>query len=295
MKIIFMGSPEFAMPALKSLLNSSHQVVCVYTQPPRKKDRGHQVQLTPVHQLAAEHNIEVRTPTKLRSEEVIKRFQHTEADVVVVVAYGLLLPKEFLYDKKFGSINIHPSFLPKFRGAAPLQWTILSGDTESAVCVMKLDEGMDTGDVLLQQNFHLDPRVTFAELHNYTAELGANLLLKTLHDIESICPKKQNNDQATHAPKLDKLSGMLDFDESVLVLDRKIRALNPWPGTFFNDGKENIKILASSYIICDHCDEIGYFNKAKKAIACKDGFLFPEILQRAGKKQIDIDDFLRGY
>ena len=295
MKIIFMGTPEFALPTLEAL-NKNHQVVAVYTQRPKPAGRGQAETLSPIHVLANSLNLPVYTPKTLRNSEAQAEFASFKADCAVVIAYGLILPKEILTATSRGCINIHPSMLPKFRGAAPMQRTILAGEKETAMCIMQMDEGIDTGDVLMYQKVDLNSNITYPELSTIMAQLGSEMLHKTLANLDNITPKKQSEVGASYAAKISKEEAELKWNESAEVLMRKVRALNPWPGTFFIHNNEKIKVFAAEYSIYEHNHKPGAIidNKTLK-IACSEGIFQPLILQRPGKNPTKVEDFVRGY
>lgn len=295
MKIVFMGSPEFAAPTLK-LLSQHHEVIAVYTQAPKPAGRGHHETLSPIHKLANQLNIPVFTPKTLRKPEPQSEFFSLKADVAVVIAYGLILPKEILSSPKYGCINIHPSLLPKFRGAAPMQRTILAGEKETAMCIMQMDEGIDTGDVLSMEKVSLNDSITYQELSDNMAELGADMLIKVLENIDNINPQPQSETDACYAPKISKEEGELLWHETAEILSRKVRALNPWPGTYFQANREKIKILAARYEDIDNNYNPGtVIEENPLKISCNKGFFIPTILQRPGKKTMNSADFFRGY
>ena len=281
-----MGSPEFSLPTLKTLIQE-HEVVAVFTQAPKPAGRGQKETLSPVHVLANQLNIPVYTPKTLRKAEAQEEFRSIDADVAIVVAYGLILPKEILSACKYGCINIHPSLLPFYRGAAPMQRTILAGEKETAMCIMQMDEGVDTGDILLMEKMPLKEDVTYMQHSNNMAEIGAKLLLQVLNNIDNIKPIKQIG-EASYASKIQKEEGELNWNEDSEVLIRKVRALNPWPGTYFYNNGEKIKVLDAK--ICDENNQPGSL-----VIACKKGFFQPTIMQRSGKKAMPVAEFLKGY
>lgn len=249
MKIIFMGTPDFAVPALHSLLNSDHKVIAVYTQPPRPKGRGMQIQKSPVHQIADANNIPVFTPKSLRkSEDEQQKFAALNADIAVVAAYGLLLPKSVLDAPTYGCINIHASLLPRWRGASPIQHAIWKGDSKSGVTIMQMEEGLDTGPMIMSGETVISPTTTASQLHDALSLMGGTLILDTLHMIEkhgNIQSTPQNDDAATYAPILSKSDGHIDLTRPAIDIDRQVRALNPWPGTYITGPKGRIKILKS--------------------------------------------------
>ena len=295
MKIIFMGTPEFAAPSLKALIqDSNHEVVAVFTQRPKPKGRGYVETLSPIHQIAAENNIPVHTPKTLRNSEIQKIVNDIEADLIVVVAYGFIIPKEILESKQYGCFNIHPSKLPRWRGAAPLQRTIIAGDKETAICIMQMDEGLDTGDVLMQKNLPLKDNITLTELHDICADIGAGLLIKTLYDIDNIIPIKQTEDGLVYAHKLTKEESKINFNKDAFEIDCMVRGMNPWPGVYFEYESEKIKVLNSEYLDEKHEYQAGYVVDNNLKIACESGFLIIKKLQRPGKKALSSSEFLKG-
>ncbi|KAJ6644995.1 Methionyl-tRNA formyltransferase [Pseudolycoriella hygida] len=310
-----MGTPVFAVPALQKLLASvDHQVVAVFTQSPKPKGRGLNEIASPVHNLALQHNIPVYTPFTLKSDEVLELINSIESEVIVVVAYGFLIPKVILQAKKYGCLNIHPSNLPRHRGAAPLQRTIIEGDSLSSVCIIQMDEGLDTGDILLQQTFTLPCRITLPILHDQCAEIGANLLLEVLRNIASLARTTQPLEGITYASKLKKEEGKIDWRDSAYRIDCKIRGMNPWPGVYFEYNNKIIKILEAEYQNIISPNDFANFHKTNSLktkdiynnllpgtvindrlfVACGTGILIIKRLQHGGKKVLNIDEFVRG-
>lgn len=303
MRIIFMGTPEFAGIILQQILNDyKHEVVAVFTAPPSPMGRGMNEAISHVHQLAINHNVIVHTPKTLRSKKYKEIISTIDADVIIVAAYGIIIPKEILTIKKYGCINVHPSDLPKYRGAAPLQRTIINGDGESAVCIMQMDEGIDTGDVYIKESFDLDHRITFKQLHDICANIGGKLLLQVLANINSIKPRAQIEDDNSYAHKLTKEEGRIHWKvHSSYEIDCKVRAMNPWPGVFFEYNDKIIKILESTYsnsnIQHDHNQSIPGMvlnQKDTLQVICKQGILIITKLQPSGKRQMTASEFIRG-
>ncbi|XVN43499.1 MAG: methionyl-tRNA formyltransferase [Candidatus Rickettsia vulgarisii] len=295
MKVIFMGTPQFAVPTLLKLINcQSHQVTAVFTQAPKSKGRGLNAVASPVHEVAEQYNIPVYTPTTLKTKEVTDIVEGIEADIIVVVAYGFIIPKLVLQSKKYGCLNIHPSSLPRHRGAAPLQRTIIEGDNETSVCVMQMDEGLDTGDIILQKSFPLSSRITLAELHDKCAEYGADLLLKVLNNIENLPRIVQSKEDVTYAHKLTKEEGKINWQENAYKIDCRIRGMNPWPGVYFEYNNKIVKVLEAEY-----SNENSNFSPStvindKLHVACGTGILIIKKLQQEGKKALNVEEFLRG-
>lgn len=253
LKIVFMGTPDFAVPALRHLIDGSHEVVAVYTQPPRPKGRGHKVQPSPVHQVAEEHNIPVFTPTRLKKNEKAQaEFAAHSADVAVVAAYGLILPTVILEAPRFGCLNIHASLLPRWRGASPIQHAIWKGDQESGVTIMQMEEGLDTGPMISKKVVTIRPQTTAQSLHDELAAMGAALITSTLNHLAAhgrIDAAPQDESQATYAPLLHKDDGKINWQQSNSEIDRQIRALNPWPGVWTVKADDSrIKILEAEVI-----------------------------------------------
>ncbi|AFB20803.1 methionyl-tRNA formyltransferase [Rickettsia canadensis] len=293
MKVIFMGTPEFAVPTLKKLI-AHHEVTAVFTQQPKAKGRGLSLAQSPIHQLACEHQIPVYTPSTLRNDKTINLINKVNADIIVVIAYGFIVPKAILDAKKYGCLNIHPSDLPRHRGAAPLQRTIIEGDKTSSVCIMRMDTGLDTGDILMKEDFDLEERTTLEELHNKCANLGAELLINTLVNIDNIVPIKQSSDGITYAHKLTKEEGKINWQDSAYSIDCKIRGMNPWPGVYFSYDDKIIKILEAEYLNVDHHFTPGTVISDKLEIACGSGILQVKKLQQESKKALNIEEFLLG-
>ncbi|MCP5362186.1 MAG: methionyl-tRNA formyltransferase [Hyphomicrobiales bacterium] len=296
MKLIFMGTPEFAVPALEALVKAGHEVVAVYTQPPRPAGRGMQERPSPVQQCAEMHHIPVETPTTLKTPETQQRFRDYRADVAVVAAYGLLLPQAILDACPHGCLNIHPSLLPRWRGAAPIQRQIMAGDQETGVTIMQMNAGLDTGDMLSVIRFPMPEECTAGELHDQLAQEGAILLLQTLTELEAgtLNPTPQDDVQATYAKKISKEEAHIAWDQPAAVVHAHIRGLTPYPGAFFLWNGERVRILRSSIEDTPHSAAPGTVLDDRLCIACLEGSLRPLILQRQGKKAMEVDAFLRG-
>jgi methionyl-tRNA formyltransferase len=295
MKLIFMGSPAFAVPVLTRLIEAGHEIVAVYCQPPRPAGRGQKETLTPVHALALQHNLPVRTPTSLKSTEAQQEFAAFNADAAIVAAYGLLLPEPILNACPYGCINIHPSLLPRWRGAAPIQRPLLTGDTETGVAIMQMDKGLDTGDIFLMQKFPLTYDITYSELHDKLATLGADLLTQTLAKLGTITAQPQPSEGVTYANKLSKEEGKINWNLPARDIDRQIRALTPWPGAWFTYLNEVFKISKASFSEEPHNEVAGTVMNDTLAIACGNGVLTPLMIQRQGKKAMEVGEFLRGF
>lgn len=294
MRIVYMGTPDFAVPPLRALIDAGHQVICIYTQPPRPAGRGQREQISPVHEEAVRRGIPVRTPVSLRSEGAQKDFAALKPDVAVVAAYGLILPKGILGAPPYGCINIHASLLPRWRGAAPIQRAILAGDSETGITIMQMDEGLDTGPMLIQAKRAIGPTTTAQDLHDSLATLGAETIVAALEKLQPGLLKAQPQpDGATHAPKLTREEGRLDWKRPAAELERQVRAFTPWPGAWFEHDGERIKVLAAS--VAQGKGAPGTVLDDKLTVACGDGALSIAHVQRAGKGPLDAEAFLRGY
>lgn len=294
MKVVFMGTPDFAVPALERLIKE-HDVVCVYTREPKLSGRGNKLNKTPVHLVAEANGIEVRTPKTLRNIDEQQKFAALKADVAVVAAYGLILPLPVLEAYSLGCLNLHASLLPRWRGAAPIQRAVEAGDAKSGVTVMQVAEGLDTGDMLLKGEVEITSITTGGELHDKLALVGADLISAVLSDIKSFTPQPQPQDGACYAAKIDKSECKLDFNQKADVLCRKIRAFNPYPAMFFEYGGERFKVLeahkAEKYAPAGTIIE----DNNSLLIACADGALNITQIQRQGKKLMSIGELLRGF
>jgi methionyl-tRNA formyltransferase len=286
MKVVFMGTPVFALPTLKALISSEHKVVAVYTQPPRPAGRGQKETPSPVHQFALEKNIPAYTPVSLKTPEAQAQFASHNADIAVVVAYGLLLPKTILGAYPRGCINVHPSKLPRWRGAAPIQRTIMAGDKETAICIMQMDEGLDTGDILLQKNFAITDGTTAGALHDWLAEEAAPLVLDVLKNNPP--PLKQQNTGVEYANKITKEECRIDWSKPAETIYYQILGLSPIPGASFEHKGEIIKIFNAHYSKTNSED-------GKYSIPCNPGRIYPTELQRPGKKRMTVNEFMLGF
>ncbi len=288
MRIVFMGSPAFAVPTLAALIASEHDVVAVYSQPPKPAHRGQKETKTAVHQLAEKHGIAVHTPASLKNIEMVK------ADVAIVAAYGLLLPQTVLDAFPFGCINVHPSLLPRWRGAAPIQRAILAGDDVTGVCIMKMEAGLDTGSVFMRREEKILATDNASSLHDRLAFLGAKMILETLEKLpENFSPLPQKEQGVTYAYKLKKEEAVIDWKKSAREIDCQIRGLFPWPKAETHISNERVQIHAAR--IENGKGNAGEVIDSDLGIATSDGILRPEILQREGKKPITRAEFLRGF
>lgn len=302
MKAVFMGTPDFAVPTLQKIIDMGIEVTAVVTQPDKAKGRGKKVIYSPVKECALAHDLPVYQPVRIRKEpEFIQTLRDMQPDVIVVVAFGQILPKEILDIPRLGCVNVHASLLPKFRGAAPIQWSIIDGEEVTGVTTMLMDVGLDTGDMLLKAEIPMDPKETGGSLHDKLAAVGGELLEKTLIGLEAgtIVPEKQDDSQAgEYARMLDKELGHIDFNQPAVVIERLIRGLNPWPSAYtYIDGK-TLKIWEAEVLDRNYGCEYGEVAEVTRnclIIQTGVGALSVKSVQLQGKKRMDIAAFLNGY
>lgn len=295
-RIVFMGTPEFAVPALRRLIER-YEVIGVVTQPDRPAGRNRRLQESPVKQVAVAAGIPVFQPEKLRRPEAIERLREWPADVYVVAAFGQILPQEVLDIPPFGSLNIHASLLPRWRGAAPINAAILAGDRKTGITIMKMDAGLDTGPILTQRAIPIAGDETAQTLHDKLAELGGDLLIDTLPGYLSgeIVPQPQDDSRATFAPRLKKEEGRIDWTKSAVEIERMVRAFTPWPGTFTSWNGRQLKILAGRVLEGTAAPGVVVARDGSAAIGTGSGLFAPDRVQLEGKSATAIEDFLRGY
>ena len=301
MKLIFMGTPDFSVGTLEALIAAGHEITLVVSQPDKPKGRGHELAPTPVKETALKHGLKVFQPKRLKDPETIKTLEETPADAIVVIAFGQIVPASILHMKKYGCINVHGSLLPKYRGAAPIQWAVIDGERESGVTIMQMDEGLDTGDMLLKGSVVLDEKETSGSLFNKLSALGASLCLEALEKLEKgeLTPEKQGESPTEYARMLTKEMGELDFSRDAVTLERLIRGFNPWPSAYTRLGDKTLKIWAAD--VCEKQDpkkQPGTVTEVAKqdfTVACGEGALKITELQLQGKKRMDAAAFLRGY
>lgn len=302
MRIVFMGTPQFSIPTLERLNSSEYEVMAVYTQPDRPSGRGKTASSAPVKRIAEKHGLSVFQPMSLRDETEIERLAALSPDAIVVVAYGQILPQEILEIPRFGCLNIHPSLLPKYRGAAPVAAAILSGDEETGVSVMLMDSGMDTGPVLSQQKVLIEPRDTTESLEEKLANVGADLLMKTLPEWieQKLVPERQDNSKVIYTEQISKKDGVMNWQLSAVELERRVRAFYPWPGCFTYWQGKVLKILDAVALPGANLVEPGVVVSLSQApeipvgIGTGDGVLGICRIQMEGKKANISSDFIRG-
>lgn len=300
MRVIFMGTPDFSVGTLEALIQAGHQVVLAVTQPDKPKGRGGKMQFPPVKETALEHGIPVFQPRKVREPENIEELKKYQADVIVVVAFGQILPREILELTPYGCINVHASLLPSYRGAAPIQWAVINGEAVSGVTTMQMDEGLDTGDMLLKTEVPLEPEETGGSLHDKLAAAGASLCVRTLKALEegTVTPKKQGESPTAYASMLKKEMGEIRWEEPAISIERLIRGLNPWPSAYTGWQDKTMKIWEAEILEEDSGQEPGTVVRVDKdgfLVQTGKGLLKVTALQIPGKKRMEADAFLRGY
>lgn len=307
MRLAFMGTPGFAVPTLDALLEAGHDVVAVYTQPPRPGGRrGKELTPSPIHKRAEAAGIEVRTPERLRGPEEQAAFAALDLDAAVVAAYGLILPEPILQAPRHGCLNVHASLLPRWRGAAPIQRAILAGDDKTGVCIMGMEKGLDTGPVYACRETEVD-RKAAGELTAELAGMGGALMADVLNRLRDIVPEPQPEQGVTYAQKIDKAEARIDFARPAEEVERQVRAFNPVPGAYFQHEGERVKVLAADILCSGESRSSGRTAPAfagaqageviddALTIACGEGALRPTLVQRAGKGVMSVDDLLRGF
>ncbi len=295
LRLAFMGTPDFSVPILTALIDAGHDVAAVYCQPPRAAGRGQKERLSAVHAAADARGIEVRTPLNFKSEDNVAAFAALDLDVAVVAAYGLILPAAILEAPKLGCLNVHASLLPRWRGAAPIQRAILAGDAETGVTIMQMDEGLDTGDMLLRDTVTISADTTAGGLHDDLSKMGSGLIVKALAGLSvgEITPTPQPDEGETYAQKIDKAESRIDWNKPAAEIDRQIRAFAPWPGAWFEHIGTRIKILAATPV--SNGGAPGTLLDNALTVACGEGAISISRLQRAGKGPMAAGEFLKGY
>ena len=300
MRIVFMGTPDFSVPTLKALVEAGHDVAAVVTQPDKPKGRGKEMQMTPVKVQALEYKIPVYQPAKVRDQAFIQVLREMDADVFVVIAFGQILPKAILDIPPYGCINVHASLLPKYRGAAPIQWAVINGENVSGVTTMYMAEGLDTGDMILKAQVTLDPKETGGSLHDRLSVIGADLLVETLKRLEdqtAVRTPQDDSQAGAYAKMLDKNMGLIDFSRPAEEIERLIRGLNPWPSAYTKLGKKTLKLWDAQVTDKEYEGAYGSVVEITKdnfTIKTGKGSLVVTDLQLEGKKRMAADAFLRG-
>lgn len=300
MRVIFMGTPDFAVGTLQAIYEAGHEMCLVVTQPDKPKGRGHAMQYTPVKEYAVGKGIEVFQPVKIREEEAVEKLRSCQADIMVVAAFGQILPKEILEMCPYGCINVHASLLPKYRGAAPIQWVIIDGEKESGVTIMQMNEGLDTGDMISKVTVPIEEKETGGTYHDKLAEAGAKLCVLTMEDIAAgkITKTPQRDEDSCYAKMLKKELGNIDFKKDALSIERLIRGLNPWPSAYTTLHGKTLKVWAADVEEKEYQGAPGTIvAKTKKSLVVKTGkgALAITELQLAGKKRMTTESFLLGY
>lgn len=300
MRVIFMGTPDFSVGTLEALVQAGYEVVLAVTQPDKPKGRGGKMQYTPVKEKALEYDIPVFQPVKVREKSCVEKLDSYKADVMVVVAFGQILPREILELTPYGCINVHASLLPKYRGAAPIQWSIIDGETVTGVTTMQMDEGLDTGDMLLKTEVPLEPDETGGSLHDKLSAAGAKLCVETLKALEekTVTPEKQGETPTKYARMLDKELGKIDWTKDAASIERLVRGLNPWPSAYTSWEGKTMKIWSAEVVDRESkapCGTVAEVTKTDFSVQTGKGLLKVTELQIPGKKRMAADAFLRGY
>ena len=291
MRLVFMGTPDFSVPALDALVNAGHEIAAVYTRPPRPAGRGKNDRPSPVQARAEALGLPVRHPRSLKGAEEQAAVADLDAEVAVVVAYGLILPQAVLDAPRRGCLNIHASLLPRWRGAAPIHRAVMAGDAETGISIMQMEAGLDTGPVLLSQAIPIGPEDTTGDLHDSLSRMGARLIVRALSDLDDLRPVPQPDAGVTYAEKIDKAEARIDWSRPSAGVDRQIRGLSPFPGAWFDTGSERIKVLRSRVA---HGSGPAGTVLSDTTVACGAGAVELTELQRSGKRPMKAEEFLRG-
>lgn len=301
MKVIFMGTPDFAVPCLDMLVKEGHEVCLVVTQPDKPKGRGKKMLFPPVKEKAIEYGIEVFQPVKVKEEEAVEKLRSYNADIIVVVAFGQILPESILNMPKYGCVNVHGSLLPKYRGAAPIQWSVINGDTKTGVTTMYMEKGLDTGDMLLKAEFDITSEDTYGTVHDKMCVMGADVLKETLVKIENgtIVREKQDDALSNYAPMISKETGHIDWNKTSFEIINLIRGLDPVPAAWTVYNGEVLKIWKAVKFECDNstakCGEIADITKKGFVVKTGDDFVLVTEIQARGGKRMATDAYMRGH
>ncbi|MDK2563121.1 methionyl-tRNA formyltransferase [Romboutsia sedimentorum] len=299
MKIVFMGTPEIATGCLQKIIDEKHEVIGVVTQPDKPQNRGKKLGMPPVKELALKYDISVYQPLKAREESFIETIKELNPDVIVVVAFGQILPKAILDIPKLGCINVHVSLLPKYRGAAPINWVIINGEDKTGVTTMYMDEGLDTGDMILKTEFKLDDEINAGQLHDKMMEIGAQTLKETLDLIEKGCAprEKQNHEEFTYAPMMNKALGNINWNKSAKEIHNLVRGVNPWPSAYTTYDDKTIKVWKTKVLseTSDKpCGTVLKVDKEGMRVSTKENIILIEELQMPGKKRVLVSEYIKG-
>jgi methionyl-tRNA formyltransferase len=303
MKIVFMGTPEFAVPLLEELFKSEHNVTLIVTQPDKPNRRGNKIDYSPVKKMGKKYLCPIFQPVKVKEQESIKKILREKADVIVVSAYGQILPTEILEGPKYGCINIHASLLPEYRGAAPIHRAIINGEKKTGISIMKMDQGLDTGDVYKTIEFPINEDTTVGEMHDLMAQSAGELLLEVLNELENgeAVLTQQNNEKSTYAPMLDKQVGKINWHQNIVDIRNRINGTDPYPGAYTKYNGKKIKVFKPEIVDALECNDENEFGRLLSAdlkdglsIQCKGGVLRIKELQYPGKKRMSTVEFLKG-
>lgn len=299
MKIVFMGTPEIATGCLQKIIDEKHEVIGVVTQPDKPQNRGKKLGMPPVKELALKYDIPVYQPLKAREESFIETIKELNPDVIVVVAFGQILPKAILDIPKLGCINVHVSLLPKYRGAAPINWVIINGEDKTGVTTMYMDEGLDTGDMILKTEFKLDDEINAGQLHDKMMEIGSQTLKETLDLIEKGCAprEKQNHEEFTYAPMMNKALGNINWNKSAKEIHNLVRGVNPWPSAYTTYDDKTIKVWKTKVLseTSDKpCGTVLKVDKEGMRVSTKENIILIEELQMPGKKRVLVSEYIKG-
>lgn len=299
MKILFMGTPDIASGCLQKLIDEKYDVIGVVTQPDKQVGRGKKIVFSPVKQVALDNNLAIYQPNNAKDQDFVNEIKNLNPDIIVVVAYGQILSKEFLDIPKYGCINVHVSLLPKYRGAAPINWVIINGEEKTGVSIMFMDEGLDSGDIISQSEFKLDDEITAGELHDKMTVEGSELLCQTLELIkqEKATRTPQNHEEFTYAPIMDKNLGHIDFTKTAREVHNLVRGVNPWPSAYTNCGEKKMKVWKTSVLEEKTTKKPGTVLKVDKAgikVATGENIILITEIQMPNKKRMEVKEFIKG-
>ncbi|MEG1311092.1 MAG: methionyl-tRNA formyltransferase [Romboutsia sp.] len=299
MKIVFMGTPDIAVGCLQKIIDEKHEIIGVVTQPDKPVGRGKKLGMPPVKELALKHNLDVYQPAKARDEEFVNILKELNPELIIVVAFGQILPKSILDIPKLGCVNVHVSLLPKYRGAAPINWVIINGEEKTGVTTMYMDEGLDTGDMILKTEFSLDNEITAGELHDQMMEIGAQTLKETIDLIEKGCaPRKvQNHDEFTYAPMMNKSLGNINWNKNAREIHNLVRGVNPWPSAYTTYNNATMKVWKTEVLSEDSDKMPGSIIKVDKdgiRVATSCNVLLIKEIQISGKKRVLVSEYIKG-